>query len=68
MKKIVIFRTGSKFNLVTTKQWKKSLENLSEVVVATARIRSISEETFRQFKHLTHRSEVQAYLKEVWMS
>jgi hypothetical protein len=67
MKKVVIFRTGSKFNLVTPKQWEKSRQNLPETAIETARNRSITDETFKQFVHLTHRKEVQIYLKEVWM-
>lgn len=67
MKKVVIFRTGSKFNLATPRQWKKSLQKLSDTVIASARVRSITDETYRQFVHLTHRKEVQTYLKEVWM-
>jgi hypothetical protein len=68
MKKIVIFRTNSRFNMVTPKQWEKNAHKLGETVAATARTKSISEATFRQFAHLTHRKEVQTYLKEVWLS
>lgn len=67
MKQIVIFRTSSRFNMVTPKEWKRSASKLDESVRNTARQRKISEETFNQFKNLTHRQEVQAYLKEVWI-
>lgn len=66
MKKIVIFRMNNRFNMLTPKQWKKSADKFGETVQETARTRSISEETFKQFSHLTHRKEVQIYLKEVW--
>ena len=67
MKQIVIFRTNNRFNMVTPKQWKRSLGKFNETVQNTARQCAITEETFEQFAHLTHRKEVQAYLREVWM-
>jgi hypothetical protein len=67
MKQVVIFRTSSRFNMVTPKQWKNSANNFEATVRETARVRKISDETFSQFKNLTHRREVQAYLREVWM-
>ena len=67
MKPVVIFRTNSRFNMVTPKQWKSSANRFEAAVQKTARMRKISDDTFRQFKNLTHRREVQAYLKEVWM-
>jgi hypothetical protein len=67
MKKIVIFRTNSRFNMVTPKQWKASGPILGKAVQETARVRDIPNETFRQFKNITHRREVQNYLKEVWL-
>jgi hypothetical protein len=67
MKQVVIFRTNSRFNMVTPKQWKNGAHKLEVAVQETARMRKIPDETFNQFKNLTHRREVQAYLKEVWI-
>jgi hypothetical protein len=66
MQKIVIFRTNSRFNMVTPKQWNSSKNKLSIEVQDTARVRKIDEATFSQFKNLEHRKEVQQYLREVW--
>lgn len=67
MKQVVIFRTSSRFNMVTLKEWKRNLGKFNETIQNTARRCAITEETFSQFAHLTHRQEVQAYLKEVWI-
>jgi hypothetical protein len=53
--------------MVTPKQWKNGAHKLEVAVQETARMRKIPDETFNQFKNLTHRREVQAYLKEVWI-
>lgn len=66
MKQIVIFRTNSRFNMVTPKEWNKSAKRFEESVQQTARTRRIPEETFNQFKNREHRQEVQNYLRAAW--
>jgi hypothetical protein len=52
--------------MVTSHKWKKAKLKFDIDVQNTARERKVADVTYKQFAHLTHRSEVQNYLRLVW--
>ena len=65
MKKVVIFRKDTVFQVVSVREWKKKSGEYPPEVKATARFKNIPRTTFHQMRYLKGRVP-QRYLRAVW--